>query len=211
MPLQNRVTPFGEIIVTEERGTLMGNRGILHNEGKIVRQTMHRGWITCLLNHEDNHRTVMSGRKYTELFFLDEAVAFSAGHRPCYDCQRERFYAFRHNWARTNSRLYKMNDPTIAEIDRVLHRERINRGEEKITYLDNALNVARGAFIEHGGKYYLKWGNGFYEWTAGGYVSVISIPHKQLVNVLTPKSIVRCFKNGLIPKVHDSAKKLIQR
>ena len=204
LPLQNRVTPYGDIIATEERGTLMGNRGILHVEGQIVRRSMHRGWITCTLNHENVHRKVMSEGKYTELFFLDEATAFSAGHRPCYNCQRERSYYFRSCWVRTNFRTHGLGNKSIAEIDRVLHRERITRNEEKVTYLDHAINVGRGAFVELEGKYYLKWGQGFYEWSPGGYVTGISIPHRQLLNVLTPKSVVRCFKNGFVPQVHGS-------
>jgi len=182
----------------------MGNRGILHENGRITRKSMHKGWITCLLEFEDNRREVMSEGRYTELFFLDEATAFAAGHRPCYDCQRERFYAFRDSWVKTNARLHKLNDPAMSEIDKVLHKERITRKEEKVTYLDNALNVGRGALIEYEGKYYLKWDSRFYEWSAAGYVSAISLPNKQLVKVLTPKSIVRCFKNGFLPKVHKS-------
>ena len=187
----------------------MGNRGILHEDGKIVRQTMHRGWITCLLEHEGNHRQVMTAGRYTELFFLDEAVAFSAGHRPCFHCQRDRFYEFRNSWVRTNARKYKMSNPSMAAIDTVLHRERIDRKGQKVTYEDYAINVGRGAFIELGGKYYLKWGNGFYQWSPGGYTSVIAIPHNQLLKVLTPKSIVRCFKDGFCPQVHDSTRYLI--
>ena len=92
----------------------------------------------------------------------------------------------------------------MAGIDKILHQERITRKGAKVAYLDNALNVGRGAFIEYQGKPYLKWGNLYYEWTAAGYVAVIKIPRNQEVMVLTPKSIVRCFKNGFAPKVHAS-------
>lgn len=204
MPLQNRVTPAGEIIATPERGTMMGNRGVLHENRRIFRLSMHRGWITCLLDFEGIHRTIMSEKSYTELFFLDEATAFSAGHRPCYDCQRERFHEFRSCWVASNGKRLGMPNPTMAEIDKVLHQERINWLDEKVTYTDYALNVARGAFVEFAGKSYLKWEAGFYEWSPAGYCSVITIPNQQQVTVLTPKSIVRCFKNGFIPNVHHS-------
>lgn len=204
MSRQNRVDPAGNIICTPERGTLMGNRGVLHVNGKIFRNSMYNGWKICLLDYEGNHREVMTEGSYTELFFLDEAVAFSAGHRPCFECRRERFYQFRSCWISTNARLYKMIDPTMAEIDRVLHKERITRSGKKITYKDYALNVARGAFIELDGKYYLKWRNQFLEWSAAGYVSAITLPNNQPVTVLTPKSIARMFQSGFVPCVHDS-------
>jgi hypothetical protein len=91
MPLQNRVGPAGAIIVTPARGTLMSNRGgVLHDEHRrIVRQSAGKRWITCLLEFKGRRRSVMSPRRYTELFFLDEAVALSAGHRPCAECRRE--------------------------------------------------------------------------------------------------------------------------
>jgi hypothetical protein len=182
----------------------MGNRGILHLNGKIFRNSMYNGWKTCLLDYEGNHRIVMRENSYTELFFLDEATAFSAGHRPCGECQRNRYYLFKNTWLTANAKIYKMINPTMAGIDRVLHKERINRKGGKVTYQDKALNVARGAFIELDGKYYLKWGNQFLEWSAAGYVSAITLPNNQEVTVLTPNSIARMFKNGFVPCVHDS-------
>jgi hypothetical protein len=171
---------------------------------------MYRGWKICLLEFGDNHRKVMTEGKYTELFFLDEAVAFAAGHRPCFDCQPERFYEFRKCWDKTNSRRYGLIDPLMDDIDIVLEKERIAKGGVKVTYKDYAINVARGAFVEYGGKPYLKLGNLFYEWAPSGYVAAIKLPHNQEVRVLTPKSIVRCFKNDFTPKIHESIQKLFQ-
>jgi hypothetical protein len=189
----------------------MGNRGILHEAGQIIRQTMHKGWITCLLEHEDSHREVMKEGRYTSLFFLDEATAYSAGHRPCFTCRPDRFYQFKDCWTVTNACHYKLSSPTMADIDRVLHKERIIRKDEKVTYRDNALNVARGAFVEYGGKYYLKWwDNRFHEWTASGYVSSITLPNNLHVKVLTPKSIVRMFKRGFVTGAHGSIEKTLQ-
>ncbi len=88
MPLQNRVDPFGNLFRTPARGTMMGNRGgVLHANREIVRPYKSRRWITCLLEFRGWHRVVMSERRYTELFFLDEATAFAAGHRPCCECR----------------------------------------------------------------------------------------------------------------------------
>src|SRR3984957_13022619 len=102
MPLQNRVDPFGNLFRTHARGTMMGNRGgALHNsQREIIRCYKSRRWIACVLEFRGRHRTVMSERRYTELFFLDEAVALAAGHRPCAECRRERFNAFKDAWRR---------------------------------------------------------------------------------------------------------------
>src|SRR3989442_10497195 len=135
MPLQNRVDPCGAIFSSADRGTFMGNRGgALHNQKcEIVRPYASRRWITCLLEFKGRRRSVMSPGHYTELFFLDEAVALAAGHRPCAECRRERFNAFRDAWNRSadpragNSRL-------ADEIDTELHRARIDRRKGKITY-----------------------------------------------------------------------------
>src|SRR5581483_1503003 len=134
MPLQNRVDPFGALFRSPARGTFMGNRGgALHNEEReIVRQYKSRRWIACVLEFRGRRRTVMSPRRYTELFFLDEAVALAAGHRPCAECRRERFNAFKEAW---NTRsMGKQTSSMADEIDAELHPERIGRQREKITY-----------------------------------------------------------------------------
>src|SRR5215467_3109984 len=133
MPLRNRVTPRGEILAFEPRGTFMGNRGgSLHNEKReIVRQYASRRWITCLLEFKGRHRVVMSPKRYTELFFLDEAVALAAGHRPCAECRRERFNAFKAAWRPEQVGNFRYAD----DIDRGLHRARIDEAKEKVTYL----------------------------------------------------------------------------
>src|SRR5271155_1761722 len=120
MPLQNRVDPFGNLIRTPARGTMMGNRGgALHNgDREIVRSYKSRRWIACVLEFRGRRRIVMSERRYTELFFLDEAVAFAAGHRPCAECRRESFNAFKHAWRRAGG----LTDlPFADEMDSELH------------------------------------------------------------------------------------------
>src|SRR5215472_744230 len=99
MPLRNRVTPFGEIVATPARGTMMGNRGILHTaDRRIVRDWQVRRWIACRLEFRGRHRQVMSPGTYTELFFLDEAAALADGHRPCAECRYTDFKAFQSIW-----------------------------------------------------------------------------------------------------------------
>src|SRR5215831_17832148 len=129
MPLQNRVTPCGEILALASRGTFMGNRGgVLHDEKRrILRHYASRRWITCLLEYKGRHRAVMSPGRYTELFFPDEAVALAAGHRPCAECRRERFNAFKNAWNPNAS-------VSAEEIDAELHRTRIDKHGKKVTY-----------------------------------------------------------------------------
>src|SRR4051812_10262552 len=121
MPRQNRITPFGEIIVTPERGTFMGNRGVLHDDqGRIRRLWQVKRWLVCLLEFRGRHRTVMTPGSYTELFFLDEATALAAGHRPCAECRHERFLAFCGAW-KSGNRVSGSARPTANQIDDRLH------------------------------------------------------------------------------------------
>src|SRR5512141_2915473 len=122
MPRQNRVTPFSKLIATPARGTLMGNRGALHNDqGQIRRQFQGQRWIICLLEFKGRRRSIMMPGQYTELFFLDEATALAAGHRPCAECQRERFNLFREFWAAANPELAGAARPAATVIDAALH------------------------------------------------------------------------------------------
>src|SRR6266702_1668596 len=101
MPLRNRVTPFGEIVAVAGRGTLMGNRGVLHNsKGEIVRDSQVRRWIACQLEFRGRHRELLQPGRWTELFFLDEAAALAVGHRPCAECRHADFVAFQAAWRR---------------------------------------------------------------------------------------------------------------
>jgi hypothetical protein len=91
MPLQNRVTPFGDIVAIPQRGMFTGNRGIIHDPATrtlLKRRWASKAWLVCLCEFRGRRRAVMSGRSWTELFFLDEAVALAAGHRPCFFCVR---------------------------------------------------------------------------------------------------------------------------
>src|SRR6266705_3253279 len=147
MPLQNRVTPFGDLIATEARGLLMGNRGRLHDAGRrIVRYAQGRRWIACLTSFRGRRRAVMSPGRYTELFFLDEAVSLAAGHRPCAECRRQSYNAFKEAWKRSIGR-----SPAQAlsadEMDDELHARRIGPLGAKITYQAPAHSLPDGIFV----------------------------------------------------------------
>jgi hypothetical protein len=206
MPLQNRVDPFGTLFRTPARGTFMGNRGgAIHNaDREIVRAFKSRRWITCVLEFRGRHRTVMSQNRYTELFFLDEAVAFAAGHRPCAECRRERFNAFKKAWQSRNGA--ERNTWIGAdEIDAELHRHRINKQRSKITYEDALDQLPNGVFIQLEEKPYLVLDDALLLWTPERYANKIHKPPGLTVTVLTPRPIVECFRQGYQPKIHQSA------
>src|SRR2546426_5734544 len=144
LPRQNRVTPFGELIATPERGTLMGKRGgCLHDTAqRIVRPFVSRRWIACLLEFKGRRRTVMTPGRYTELFFLDEATALAAGHRPCAECQRARYDLFRAHWAGRGRKL-----PGTDHMDDVLHAQRIDGNRANRTDTERPSPPAAGILV----------------------------------------------------------------
>lgn len=201
-PLQNRVDPFGELIRTKARGGWMGNRGLIHNDHQqIVRTFRLKAWITCRLEFKGRHRAVMTPNLYTELFFLDEATAFSAGHRPCAECRREDFNRFKSAWIKGNP-AFGLNEKTlIGKIDEELHRERMNDQGKKATYMERLDRLPNGCFIEHKARPYIISGlNQAAAWTAFGYEESIELPLGTEVVVLTPKSIVNTFQAGYNPQ-----------
>ncbi|MGN6181420.1 MAG: hypothetical protein ACTHNW_19710 [Mucilaginibacter sp.] len=200
--LQNRVDPSGNIISISARGAWMGNRGQLHNEHQqILRPFKLKAWLICMLNYKDRHRKVMSPNRYTELFFLDEATAFAAGHRPCFECRRKDYDRFKAYWV-TGNRKHGFNlNSSINNIDKVLHRERIGSKGEKITYKEKFKYLPEGTFIQIGDKPYLLAKGKLHPWTAFGYETAIPLPETETVTVLTPKSTVNAFTAGYKPQM----------
>lgn len=203
MPHQNRVTPFGEIIATPECGTLYGNRGCLvDSSGQIRRRFKEIRWIICVLKFKNRRHPMMAPGRYTGLFFLDEATALAAGHRPCAECQRDRFNLFREHWAAGNPEMTSEFRPLATSIDSVLHRERT--GPRKVcTSLDG---LPDGAFLADDRlAAYLVLKGELFRWTPGGYEMVntdaINFPAK----ILTPPSIVRVLIAGYLVDIHPSA------
>ncbi|QIL74416.1 hypothetical protein G7048_28215 (plasmid) [Diaphorobacter sp. HDW4B] len=206
--LRNRVDPWGQLHAVSDRGTLMGNRGVLHNaENHIIRPWAHKSWVTCLLSYKDIKRPKpFSAGNYSELFFLDEATAFSAGHRPCNYCQRERSQLFKAAWLQANAPSSRPSDFSLSEIDAQLHKERAVRGGAKVAYQESVAMLPLGAMFAHAGTTYLVGTNGHSPWSFGGYGPAIEMDPATQVSVLTPKSIVSAFARGFQPHVHPSAK-----
>src|SRR5262252_8662407 len=150
MPLQNRVTPFGDIVAIAQRGLFMGNRGIIHDPATrtlLRRRWTTKAWITCVCDFRGVRREVMAKRSWTELFFLDEATAFAAGHRPCFFCRREDAKRFSAAWEQGN----RKTSIRAGEIDRVLHAERLDRGRKRLHPLPVPLrDLPDGAMVQQG-------------------------------------------------------------
>jgi len=204
MPLQNRVTPSGEIVADPSRGLLMGNRGCLHGQGRTLGVSRWRSklWICCLLDFKGVQRDPMPPGRWTALFFLDEATALSAGHRPCGYCRRGDFLAFAEAW-RAARRLPRR--PWAAEMDTVLHRERTDRSRRKLSYLAPAADLPDGVMVRDRGAPGLLIAGRVRPWSFRGYGAPVPAGPAGRVEVLTPPSIVAAITAGYRPLVHPSA------
>lgn len=215
MPLQNRVTPEGEIIATPHRGLLMGNRGgAFHNANRKLgtRRWATRQWIACVLEFKGRHREVMQPNRYTELFFLDEATALAAGHRPCFECRRADAERFAELWTRAHGGRERARAPVM---DEVLHIERVDRDRRKRTFRARRADVPSGAFIRYGqgglqARPHLVVANTLLAWEPGGYAMLV-LPSNisEEVEVLTPASMVAVLSAGYRPMLHPSAADLL--
>ena len=206
MPRQNRVTPFSSIVAVSARGTLTGNRGCLHDDQQnIRRQFQGERWIICLLDFKGRKRKLMTPGHYTELFFLDEATALAAGHRPCAECQRERFTRFRELWAAANPELAGASRPAATLMDAAIHRERTAPIDDGNRSCISIKNLPDGVFVTDDGRtaYLIRSGTPL-RWSPGGY-GVPAAPLHYPVQVLTPGSIVRTLAAGYSAAIHRSA------
>jgi hypothetical protein len=202
MPLRNRVTPFGEIIATTERGTLFGNRGVLHDpDGALRRDWQVRRWIACRLEFRGRHRELLQPNRYTELFFMDEATALAAGHRPCAECRHEDYVRFRDAWGRASP-----GRGTSADaMDRVLHAERVPIGLARPRFDATFSDLPYGVMVVDGDRAFLVQAGAVRPWSSAGYGAPMPVPPATLVSVLTPPSIVQLVHAGYEPAVHVSA------
>ena len=207
-PRQNRVDPFGRLIAAAARGTLMGNRGCLHDARGHIRRS-HRGtrWIFCRLEFKGRRRELMQPGRYTELFFLDEATAFAAGHRPCWECMRERANEFRDSWAVANRGAVE-GELTAARLDEALHSERVGPSGAKTTFEASARRASRRSDRRSARLRRRRppspppvarivSGRGGRTDTGPGPAS----GRRAVVEVLTPRSTVRTFAGGFRPQL----------
>ena len=204
MPLQNRVTPFGDIVATSERGLFTGNRGIIHDPATktlLNRRWSNPAWITCVCEFRGRRREVMAKQSWTELFFLDEATSFAAGHRPCFYCRRVDANAFRDAWEAGNG----VSRVRATEIDAVLHAERLDGRNKRLHPLPCAIEeLPDGAMVAAGGESYLIAQGRALRWSFAGYNAVDSKPSD--AHLLTPPSTVQALRAGYRPVLHASAR-----
>lgn len=187
------------MIKTKARGAWLGNRGVIHNEDKqIVRPYKIKAWITCALTFRGRHREIMQPDRWTELFFLDEATAFSAGHRPCFQCRYKDHMRFKEYWLKGNPQYgFNMQTP-VTEIDDIIHKERVAKDKSKVTYQAPIESLPNGTFIMYDDKPYLVCDKQLYAWSPAGYAAAIALPGVNNVAVLTPRSFVNMFTNGYV-------------
>lgn len=200
--LQNRVNPLGDLIKTKARGAWLGNRGVIHNEYKeIIRPFKIKAWITCMLDFRGRHREIMQPDRWTELFFLDEATAFAAGHRPCFQCRYKDHMRFKEYWLKGNPQYgFDMQTP-VTMIDDIIHKERIAKDKLKVTYKAGITSLPNGTFIMYDEKPYLILDKQLYAWNPPGYAAPVALPEVKDVTVLTPRSFVNMFSAGYIPQM----------
>ncbi|MGO4914692.1 hypothetical protein [Pseudogemmobacter sp. W21_MBD1_M6] len=201
-PRRNRVTPDGQIIADPARGLFMGNRGILHDAaGQILHPWRHKNWVTCLLSFKSRRRPLMAPHRYTELFFLDEAVALAAGHRPCAECRRSAYTAFRHCWRHAVAQTGK-----AADMDTALHRARaVPRLRIKLTYSARIADLPAGCFVVPDGTNlpHLITGGALRPFAMSGYGAPVAIAGHG--TVLTPRPTVEVLRAGYTPALHPTA------
>ena len=210
MPLQNRVTPEGEIIATPHRGLMMGNRGgCFHLPDRTLgaRRWATRQWIACVLEFKGRHRqAMMQPNRYTELFFLDEATALAAGHRPCFECRRRDAERFAALWAETRGWPAPARAPRWTQ--RCMPSGSARRGS-KLTYRAQLAGLPDGVFLRLAGagnsQAYLLDSDRLLAWTPAGYAAAMPAPRRRDVEVLTPRSMVAVLSSGYRPMLHPSA------
>lgn len=202
MPLQNRVTPLGEIVANPARGTMMGNRGgCFHGHDRTLkrRRWASKCWITCVLEFKQRQRTVMSPGLYTELFFLDEATALAAGHRPCAECRRADFNRFATLWneiRNLDGRAY------VREMDPVLHDQRRVSNPDTSAEIVPIEDQPDGTFVEIAGAPYLVSKGETWRWSMTGYDAAGQLTGP--ARLITPTATRDILVAGYKPGVHHS-------
>ena len=204
-PLQNRVTPLGDLVADPARGLVYGNRGCLHDaHGRIRRRWQVKRWIACRLEFRGWHRQpLMQPGRFTELFFLDEATSFAAGHRPCALCRRADYDRFGEIW-----RTLHPGQVGADPLDEQLHGERVDpatRGQRH--HHASHEDLPDGAFVLHGGAPWAVRGKELLRWSPAGYVDRIARPSGAGL-VITPPSLVAVLRSrwtSVLPLLHPSA------
>ena len=206
MPRRNRVTPLGELIAVPARNLVYGNRGCLHDDhGEIRRPFRGKRWIACRLAFRDRRRApLMAPGRYTELFFLDDATALAAGHRPCAECRRGDYVRLLAVWSDVHPGQFGAD-----AIDGQLHAERIAPGTRERVWHDTVLDeLPDGSFILLDGVPWLVLGSELLRWSPAGYTDRRARPRRCPARLVTPPSLVELLRadwRPVVPLLHPSA------
>ena len=204
-PLQNRVTPAGEIVADPARGLLMGNRGCLHRADRTLGAARWRSklWICCVLEWRGVRRDPMPPGRWTALFFLDEATALAAGHRPCGYCRRQPYESYAEAWRQAGGLARR---PRAGEMNARLHAERVDpRTRRQRTHSARAGDLPDGAMVRQDGIIGLLAGGRFLPWSFTGYLDPVALRPAAAVELLTPPASVAAIAAGYRPVLHPSA------
>jgi hypothetical protein len=208
-PRQNRVTPFGEFEATSAKGLFLGNRGDIHAaDGNLgQRRWAVKAWICCTLSPKRGGRIEFDRKgTYYPLFFLDEATAFAAGHRPCAQCRYQDYQRFKRFWQKARGH---GDDRFVsaAEIDGELHSARVDAARRKIIHTARICDLPDGVIVTYPGSPVprLLWRGWVHGWGQSGYEDRKPVVHEAIVNVLTPVPLVDVLQAGYSPVVHPSA------
>lgn len=215
MPRQNRVDPAGAIRAECSRGLFMGNRGgPLHDEaGRIVRTHKSKSWIICLTAFKNRRRELMQPGRYTELFFLDEATALAAGHRPCFECRRNDAQAFAAAMAQglglASSGVGSGNGLRAQTMDGLLHADRRlpHDHPDRRIEPDQLATLPNCTFVSCNEHYFLVRNGSLLRWNFEGYspvdrAEIAALPH---FHRLTPAATIAALRSGYAPSLHLSA------
>lgn len=204
MPRQNRVTPYGELIAVPDRGMFWGNRGRLHDShGNLVRYSTGRAWAICVLEFKGRRRPLWAPGKLTELFFLDEATALAAGHRPCGECRHRDYGAFKKAWTAA----FSDKDVNAPAIDAHLHTDRLSNPGIRRTYRARLGELPDGAMVELDSRPWLLANGDLLAWSPGGYRERQIPQPATLATVLTPRAIIATLAAGYRPILHPTAER----
>jgi hypothetical protein len=197
--MRNRVTPLGDIVAIPLRGAWLGNRGILHEGTEIRRFHASNLWITCQLRFRGRHMNQWQPHHYTHLYFFDEAVAFAAGHRPCAECRRADYNAFRTAWAHGLG----VDLPSAKQMDQQLHAERLFRGSHRRRLHDRSwASIPTGAFVLFEDAPALVHRDAILPWTTSGYTAAQPRPRHGDARLITPPAILAAFEAGYPVQIH---------
>jgi hypothetical protein len=204
-PLQNRVLPTGEIVSHPGRGMLMGNRGCIHQPDRTLGVSRWRSslWISCVLDFRGWKRDVMPPGRWTALFFLDEATALSAGHRPCGFCREDDHRWFGESWRAAAGLAAR---PSAAQMNAWLHAERVDSRTRRQRTREAVLgDLPDGAMVRYAGGPALRSGGALVPWSFDGYGPPARPAADTPVELLTPPAIVGALRAGYLPLIHPSA------